>query len=241
MGATRNNSDGMKNYYNISYGKLSAQEKTQPNNFTEITEVELKSKTQNCENLDLRNRYVFKEGKERPYIVFYDEITGAIRSIEKKEFEQGINLQIELLDSDLETSIIQSKFYSKYTENILNRLLNCDLSLNITLRPYSMPSDFDLNGQKKKYNNQGVSINQNSLKIDGFYKAESEEMPKTEVVQDANGKDAVSRVKRINFLFQKVVEKFSVITQQESQTPINEAPFPTATDFKEEEHNDMPF
>jgi len=150
MGATRNNSDGMKNYYNISYGKLSAQEKTQPNNFTEITEVELKSKTQNCENLDLRNRYVFKEGKERPYIVFYDEITGAIRSIEKKEFEQGINLQIELLDSDLETSIIQSKFYSKYTENILNRLLNCDLSLNITLRPYSMPADFDLNGQKKK-------------------------------------------------------------------------------------------
>lgn len=62
MAAKNNNGNGRRNFYTISYGKLSTRVKEISEELTPITETDLKSATTNVENLDLRNRYVEKTG-----------------------------------------------------------------------------------------------------------------------------------------------------------------------------------
>ena len=210
MAAHNVDSEGRKNYYNISYGKFSTKVKEVSPTLKEITEAELKQKTQEVENIDLRNCYIDKGEGERPYVVFYDQIIGKIQSIKKDVGDQYTTLQIEVLDKDNEFSTIQSKFYSKYSENILNRLLNATLSEELYLSPYSIPNESEIKGKKVRFYTQGVSIRQNGTKIEVAYKSEEgkkSEMPDTEQVKIA-GKETTSRDNRIDWLFDRITEVF---------------------------------
>lgn len=236
MAASNTNGNGRKNYYNVSYGKLATKVKEIPENHTEIKEDALKSMTQKVENIDLRNKYVEKTG-DFPYVVFYDRLEGQIQSIVKNEFDKGSTLQIEVLDKDNEISYLQCKFYSKYTENILNRLANINsLTADLTFTPYSIPASFEIEGSTKiNMYNQGVSIRLGGDKIDVKYNKEKPgKMPETERVMNSEGKEQTSRVKRINFLFDEVVKKLS-------EAPVKEKPVESSSVTAGDEDDDLPF
>ena len=55
---TGSTNSGRRNYYNVSYGKISTKMKEAPQDFTEIAEADLKAKVQNVEQVDLRKKYV---------------------------------------------------------------------------------------------------------------------------------------------------------------------------------------
>jgi hypothetical protein len=208
MAAQQNNTtNGSTNYYNISYGKLNSKVKEIPNNTTEITESELKEKTLAVENVDLRNKYLNKGKGERPYVQFFDSITGSIQSVEKQESDNGTSLAITLRDTDLDSSIVQVKFYSKYSENLLNRLMNCKLSGDVYFQPYAIPNESVIDGRKIKFYTQGVLVKENGIKVEPFYKADSTVMPATQQVK-VGGKASTSRDARLDFLFDKFMEKF---------------------------------
>lgn len=197
--AAKNYGGGKRNYYTIAYGKLSTKVKELLVALEEISKDELKSKTFNIENIDLRNKFVKGSG-DYPFSVFYDSITGDIVSIAKDVYDKGTSLKIEMLDEDGDTSFIAVKFYSKYTENILNRICNLKSLQKLMLVPYSIPSEYE----GLKFYNQGASIILNGVKTDSKYNKDNG-LPALEKVQDAEGKDVTSRVKRINFLFEKAM------------------------------------
>ena len=197
---------GRKNYYNVSYGKISTKMKSIPENYLEIAEVDLKSKVQNVEQVDLRSKYVNKGTGDYPYNVFFDSLTGIIQSQEKYENDNGINLNLTILDSDGDTSILQVKFYSKYAENLLNRLLNTDTTKEFTFFPYAIPAEAEINGANKKFYNQGISVKTGGEKVEVKYKADNKDLPPTERVQ---GKPTTSRDKRLDFLYAEFASKFT--------------------------------
>lgn len=239
--AAHNSNNEQKNYYNISYGKLSNRVKVIPDNLKEITEAELKQKTQAVENIDLRNTYIIKDG-ERPYVVFYDYLKGTIQGIVKNVGDQYTSLQIDVLDVDGELSVIQSKFYSKYTENLLNRLINANLKEEMLFNPYSIPNEFELGGRKIKAYTQGVSIRQESGKVEPRYDSKSTELPKLESVR-VNGKETTSRDTRIDFLYENLMKIFSPpapkATEPAKQSGGPLADVPLVATF--EEGDDLPF
>lgn len=209
MAATNSSSTGRKNFYNIAYGKLSTRVKEITDDLTEITEESLKSMTQKVENIDLRNKYQLKGG-DYPYTVYYDTIEGTIKNIKKDEYDKGVSLHVEITDTDGDNSVIQVKFYSKYTENLLNRLANVkDTSSTFSLTPYAIPSEFEIEGVSRKVYNQGVSLKEDGVKTEVAFKNDNEKLPKTVMVENAEGKMQTSRVKRINFLFDEVLKKFA--------------------------------
>lgn len=236
MAASNTNGNGKKNYYNVSYGKLATRVKEVPENFTEIKENELKSMTQKVENIDLRNKFLVKTG-DFPNVIFYDRLDGQIQSIQKNEFDKGTSLQIEVLDKDGETSYVQCKFYSKYTENILNRLCNIkSLSLDLSFTPYSIPATFKVGDTDINMYNQGLSIRAGGDKVDVKYNKENPgKMPDTERVLNAEGKEQTSRVKRINFLFDEVSKRFSELDSK-PQKQVEAPDAPVADD-----DDDLPF
>lgn len=237
MAASNTNGNGRKNYYNVSYGKLSTKVKEIPENHTEIKEDALKSMTQKVENIDLRNKYVEKTG-DFPYVVFYDRLEGNIQSITRNDFDKGSTLQLEVLDKDGETSYLQCKFYSKYTENILNRLANIgSLKDELVFTPYSIPADFEIEGTRINMYNQGVSIRSEGEKVEVKYNKDNPgKMPDTERVTNSEGKEQTSRVKRINFLFDEVTSKFSSTEAKSKTTSEKPASANTADD-----DDDLPF
>lgn len=244
MAATNQSGSGKKNYYNVSYGKLSNRTKDIPEGYTEMAEADLKSMTQKVQNIDLRNKYVEKSG-EYPYAVFYDMIEGQIVSISKNEFDKGTSLQLEIVDSDGDDSIIQCKFYSKYTENILNRFCNMkNITEQMTFTPYAIPSEFEIEGNTINMYNQGVSLKLKGVKVESKYAKETlGDMPGTERVMNSEGKEQTSRVKRINFLFDEVMSKFN---KSEKSVPSKEAPASSATtqapaETATEDEDDLPF
>jgi single-stranded DNA-binding protein len=239
MAASNTNGNGKKNYYNVSYGKLATKVKEIPENHTEIKEDALKSMTQKVENIDLRNKYVEKTG-DFPYVVFYDRLEGTIQSIQKNEFDKGSTLQIEVLDKDNETSYLQCKFYSKYTENILNRLCNIkSLSSEMAFTPYSIPASFEIEGKNINMYNQGVSIRVGGDKVEVKYNKDAPgKMPDTERVMNSEGKEQTSRVKRINFLFDEVTKRLSELEVKAKQPATAEAPVGAQV---EEDDDDLPF
>ena len=232
---TSSTNGGRRNYYNVSYGKISTKMKEAPQDFTEIAEADLKAKVQNVEQVDLRKKYVNKGTGDYPYNVFFDSITGVIQSQEKHENDNGTNLNLTVLDTDGDTSILQVKFYSKYAENLLNRLLNTDTTKELTFFPYAIPGEAEIEGTKRKFYNQGISVKSDGNKIepkfnkDNDYKVDGKMLPETAQVK-VSGKMTTSRDARLDFLYEQFVTHFQPGNAVES--PKQEAPknaVPTAT------------
>jgi hypothetical protein len=239
MAAKNNNGNGRRNFYTISYGKLSTRVKELTEGVEAITEADLKSATTNVDNLDLRNKYVEKTG-DFPYVVFYDTIEGKIQSVAKSEFDQGVSLHLELLDSDDELSTVQVRFYSKYAENLLNRLSNLKgADATVSLTPYAIPSEFTTpEGKKVKLYNQGVSVKVNGEKLEVAFKNDDTKLPKTQQFKNAQGKTETSRVDRIEFLFNEVASKFKDVEKQEPTKKDEPKPVTDAGDVADD---DLPF
>ena len=244
MAATNSTGNsGKKNYYGVSYGKLSGKVKELPEGYEEITEVELKQKTQTIENLDLRKKYVNKAKGDYPYQIFYDSLTGAITAQEKFENDNGVTLNLTVLDSDSDESIVQVKFYSKYTENLLNRLLNVSDFGDITFYPYSIPAEAEIQGQLKKFYNSGVSIKVGGQKIEPKHKDKSKDanslLPDTAQVK-VQGKMTTSRDERIDFLYEEFLKIFKVGSAPTPQ-PVSQAPQTSTQPKQEVPVSELPF
>ena len=172
MAASNNNAGngGRMNYYNVSYGMLGTRVKDAPEGFTQIMEEDLKSATKKVENIDLRNKYLQKSG-DYPFNIYYDKIEGKINSIQKEDYSAGISLKVDITDNDGDNSIVQIKFYSKYTENLLNRLANIsDIDGKFTLTPYAIPTEFEPEpGKKIALYNQGISLKEEGTKVEVKY------------------------------------------------------------------------
>lgn len=254
MAASNNNggSTGKRLYYSIAYGKLSTRLKEAPESYSEIEEADLKAKIQNVENIDLRNKYVLKTG-DYPYSVFYDSLTGVLTTQEKVENEHGVFLNLTVLDSDGDTSVIQTKLYSKYAENLLNRLLNAPQGSTFTFSPYAMPQTMEIEGKNKSFYNQGVSVKVNGEKVEPKYKHDDKELPATQQVK-VQGKTTTSRDARVDFLYNKFAEVF----QPSTDAPVaQEVPKSTSNgyspkqevqgsvdnskSFTADKHQDLPF
>lgn len=239
MAAKSTSSNGKKNYYNISYGKLSTRVKEVPEHYNEYTEDFLKSSTSKVENIDFRNKYIKKSG-DYPYAVFYDEIEGKIVDINKIENEYGVTLGVTMLDSDGEESVIQTKMYSRYSENFLNRLSNLKNieTLNIKLRPYAMPTEFDgTDGNKIKMYSQGISVYVDGDKVEIKYNHENKKLPALQKFKNSQGKMETSRVDRVDFLLNDVLSNFNKNNVGTHNEVINNS---EAMD-NEEEDDDLPF
>lgn len=232
MAATTGSSNsGRRNYYNVSYGKISTKQKEVPQDFTEIAETDLKSKIQAVEQIDLRKKYVNKATGDYPFAVFYDSLKGVIQAQEKHENDNGTNLNLTVLDNDGDTSILQIKFYSKYTENLLNRLLNTDTTKEFNFMPYAIANTADINGKNVKFYTQGVSLKVNEVKIEPKYKNDDPILPKTEQIK-VQGKETTSRDKRLDFLYDAFVKHFKPSEAQPTpkiETPKNAVPTASPT------------
>ena len=226
---TGSTNSGRRNYYNVSYGKISTKMKEVPQDFTEIAEADLKAKVQNVEQVDLRKKYVDKGTGDYPYNVFFDSITGVIQAQEKHENDNGTNINLTILDTDGDTSILQVKFYSKYAENLLNRLLNTDTTKELTFFPYAIPSEAEIEGSKRKFYNQGISVKAEGNKIEPKFKSDNKDLPPTAQVK-VSGKVTTSRDARLDFLYEQFVNYFqpgSVVDTPKQEAPKNAVP--TAT------------
>lgn len=215
---TSSESTGKKNYYSVAYGKLTTSVKEVPEGYSEITEADLKSKTQAVEQIDLRKKYLNKGKGDYPYKVFYDSLTGVITAQEKFENDNGTNLNLTVLDNDGDTSIVQIKFYSKYAENILNRLLNAPTNKELVFFPYAIPNEAEIEGKKISFYIQGVSLKSGGVKIEPKFKHDDPLLPPTEQVK-VSGKATTSRDNRLDFLYVEFVKTFSPAT---SSTPPQE-------------------
>ena len=249
---TGSDSTGRKNYYGVAYGKLSATVKEIPEGYSEITEADLKAKTMAVEQIDLRKKYLNKGKGDYPYRIFYDSITGVILEQEKFENDNGTNLNLTILDKDGDTSVIQVKFYSKYNENLLNRLLNADTTKEFTFFPYAIPNTADFGEGNKSFYTQGVSLKVAGTKIEPKYsdksKDEKSPLPNTEQVK-VQGKMTTSRDNRLDFLYGEFLKQFK--PSVETPKPKEEAPkvptaspaqaFPLAGKLNTEEPDDLPF
>lgn len=207
MAAERGTTNSAQNYYSIAYGKFAARAKEPFEGTEEISQEELKSKTMKVENIDLRTKYVKKDG-DYPYQVFYSSLSGRILNVEKEEYEQGISLKVTIEDNDGELSTVTTKFYGKVSANLLNRLLFLDtLDKELVLSPYAIPSEFTTpEGKKINFYQSGVSVKDGNTKIKQAYYTE-QGLPSTEQVQNAEGKMVTSRVKQINWLWDKLQER----------------------------------
>lgn len=226
MGATNSNqnSTGRKNFYNVSYGKLSTRVKDAPENGVELVEADLKSKIQSVEQIDFRNKYVNKDKGDYPYQVFYDSISGDISDFQKVDNEHGVFFNVIVEDKDGDTSYVQMNFYSKYAENLMNRLLNANSFSNITLFPYAIPNSAEIEGQTKTFYTQGVSLKVDGVKVEPKYKNDDKELPPTEVVK-VKGKATTSRDNRVDFLFEQLEKvEIGVPTPRKSETKVVETP-----------------
>lgn len=247
MAANTGSTTGRRNYYNVSYGKISTKQKEVPQDFTEIAEADLKAKVQAVEQVDLRKKYVNKGTGDYPFNVFYDSLTGVIQSHEKHENENGTNLNLTILDSDGENSILQIKFYSKYAENLLNRLLNTDSSNTLTFFPYAIPAEAEIQGIKRKFYNQGISLKTDGKKIEPRFNKENEykvggvELPQTEQVK-VQGKTTTSRDVRLDFLYEQFSQHFGEVVAQPTPTQGSTSASTQATKTTQVPENDaLPF
>ncbi len=215
MAASTNTSSstGRTIYYNISYGMLSTKMKEAPEGYTEVGEAELKSKTQAVENIDLRSKFIDKKnGKDYPFTVFFNDITGDIVSVEKDEYDKGISLKVTINDTDGDTCVLGTKFYGKTGSDFMNRLLALQNRNGIKFTPYQIPTENEIDGKNIKYYNMGVSLRENGEKIKGAFNKENG-LPGSERVQNAEGQMVTSRVKQINFLWERLQSKFGEVSQ----------------------------
>jgi hypothetical protein len=212
MAASLSTGTVKKNYYGVSYGKLSTNVKEIPNEYEEITEADLKAKTQEVIQVDLRKKYINKSKGDFPYKVFFDSLTGTILAQEKKENDNGAQLTLTVQDTDGDVSLIQVNFYSKYNENLLNRLLNTPTDKQFTFFPYAIPNEINIDGVKKKFYTQGVSLKADGAKIEPKWLDQAKDpkslLPNTEQVK-VKGKDTTSRDNRLNWLYSEFTKHFT--------------------------------
>lgn len=243
---TGSNSTGRENYYNISYGMLSTNAKDAPEGYEEIALSHIKSERTKNENVDLRSKfYDTKNESKYPLRVFYTDISGVIESIEKDKYDKGITLKVTLHDSDGDSSILQTPFYGKVSADFLNRLLSVNPENELNFRPYSIPTQAEIGGGTVKFYNSGVSIKDAGVKTERAFKKDNG-LPLTERVQNSQGEDETSRVKQVNFLWEKVEAKFAKInadsgTEAKKEAPAAEAKKPAAAKEPAEQHDDLPF
>lgn len=249
--STNQTSTGRKNFYNVSYGKISTKQKEVPEGYTEIAEATLKASIASIEQVDLRKKFVNKGTGDYPNVVFYDSIEGVIVAQEKFENDNGTNLNLTILDTDGDTSLLQMKFYSKYTENLLNRLLNTDTSKQFVFMPYQIPNTVEIEGSNKTFYTQGVSLKSDGQKIEGKftkdndYTVNGKKLPPTEQIK-VQGKAQTSRDKRLDFLYDEFTKHFKAGTTSET-TSKNQFPIQTSEQAFEPatnpvtDHNDLPF
>lgn len=250
---TMQQGNGRKNYYGVSYGKLSTRVKEIPEDYSEIAEADLKSKTQAVEQLDLRKKYINKAKGDYPYVIFYDNLVGNIVSQEKTENDNGTNLNLTIIDKDGDESILQLNFYSKYSENLLNRLINTDSSKQITFFPYSIPNSAEIDGTTKTFYTSGVSIRVDGNKIEPKLKDKRTDpkstLPDTAQVKVA-GKMTTSRDERIDYLYSEFLKVFRGSSVQQNRPPTlsngisvgtPEMAFEPATNAQKEDFQDLPF
>lgn len=249
MAANTNDSGSERvNFYGISYGHLTHKTKELPIGKEETTEQALKSIAKKVQDIDLRNAYVVKEGNY-PYTVFYKSIDGIIKRVEACQKDFGMVLEVEILDKDDESSIISVKLYSKYAENLLNRIANSTPNTKLRFTPYAIPNDYVPDQRKPfekiKYYISGVSLKYGLEKINPKFK--HEDLPPTERIMNNEGVETTSRVKRVNFLLNFVKEnlpfdKFAVNNQVEEQNAASQSnrsytPTPNVID----DEDDLPF
>lgn len=230
------------NYYSVAYGKLSNRVKNIPEGYTEYIEADLKNKIQNVEQIDLRNRYLDKAKGDYPYQIFYDSLTGVITDQSKTENEHGTFLNITVNDTDGDNSIIQLNFYSKYAENLLNRLLAAKQGEETTFFPYAIPNVAEIDGQNKSFYTQGISVKQNGQKVEPKFKNDDKELPPTEQVK-VKGKTQTSRDNRVDFLYEEFLKVFKAGEATATQTVKTEVPVDTTkSDIPQSTSNqELPF
>jgi len=126
--------------------------------------------------------------------------------------------------------------YSRYTESLLNRL--CSLKTindkEIYLAPYSIPNSFKgTDGKTVNMYNQGFSVRAEGVKLELAYDKDNTDLPPTERVENATGDMVTSRVKRVNFLLEKALEKMNSSTKkvESKNTPV----------LEEEDEGSLPF
>jgi hypothetical protein len=118
-------------------------------------------------------------------------------------------------------------FYSKYSESLLNTLCSLSNPRGITLRPFQFKSEELYNGNA--YYITGISIFEH-LEDKPLKKTYlNEDLPPVEEMTDNKGQTVISRVKRINFLFDQAVKNISQFI-----TPGSETPAKTGTGMKRE-------
>lgn len=250
--STNQTGTGRRNFYNVSYGKISTKQKEVPEGYTEIAEATLKASIAAVEQVDLRKKFVNKGTGDYPNVVFYDSIEGVITAQEKFENDNGTNLNLTILDTDGDTSLLQMKFYSKYTENLLNRLLNTDTSKQFVFMPYQIPNTAEIEGSNKTFYTQGVSLKSVGQKIEGKYTKDNnytvdgKSLPPTEQIK-VQGKPQTSRDKRLDFLYDEFTKHFTAGVGSEP-APKNQVPTATPSgEFdppakkSENNHDDLPF
>ena len=245
-------STGRKNYYNIAYGMLSTNAKTAPEGYEKTSLADIKSRRTKNENVDLRNKFYDTEnGKDYPLRVFYTDIDGIIEGVERDEYSKGISLKVTLHDEDGDESILQTDFYGKVSADFLNRLLNANPENQLNFRPYSIPASADINGENLKFYNSGVSIKDNGTKVERAFNKDNG-LPMTEQITNSQGKKETSRVKQIDFLWEKVSAKFASVNadsgtaaeqpNQEQAPATQEAPAEKATAPADQiAKDDLPF
>ena len=240
MGANTGFSGGYRNYYGISDGMLSANLKEVQEGFEEISSSELKQARSKVEDIDLRGKYVERDSKsDYKYKHYYSDIVGIINSITLEEPKFGKVLEINITDQDGEESILQTKFYGKYSEDVINRLLNADLNIETKFIPYAVPHEFVPEGKKRKvtFFYSGVALRQNGEKIEVKYDAKNEDLPSTERIKNAEGLLVTSRVDRVDFLWEKLQEKLKDFQPSQPEVELkSEKP-----DIEDMEDDDLPF
>lgn len=229
---TGQGSSGSKqNFYSIVYGMLRANAKEAPEGFEKISLSHIKSEREKKKRIDLRQKYYDTEnGKEYPLRVFYTDIDGTIKKVEKETFPKGVSLRVTLLDAEGDESVLTTIFYGKVGCDFLNRMLGTEIGKQYNFRPYSVLSDAEIEGEKITFWNAGVSIKDNGEKIDRAFKYDTG-LPATERVKNAQGIEETSRVKQADFLWEKVQAKFAQLNEeydnssnQSSDQPTQEAP-----------------
>jgi len=232
MGANTGLSNKSKNFYGIADGMLTQNRSDIMENFEEVTEDAVKSARKNFSPLDLRGKYVKRDKDKYQYKHYFSSITGKILNVTKFEDKvYGVFLNVEMEDIDGDDSQISMKFYGKYAENLLNRLLATDLNRQCTLAPYSMPDDYKPEGGSTiKYFNQGVTVYQDGEKVTGAYDEETGLPPTERVENPTDGSIVTSRTKRVNFLWDSLQQMLNVMNEE----------VPVGMDI-EEEDDDLPF
>lgn len=212
------------NYYSIAYGYLTQNRKDTNNRKVEIQEDVLKAKVKKYEKIDLRDMYIPKaDGK---YTVFYQSIHGVLKNIYDKQTDNGKMLCIEILDSDLEKSIIQTKLYGKYAIDILNRICNIkNIKNEVALTPYSIASSKD----GREYYNSGVVIYEEGKKTTRKYS--KDELPPIEETI-VMGNKIFDKTKMGDFLLNEAKKLVNIITE-----PINNE----SIEKINEDETDLPF